>query len=223
MADADAVRGAGAPERLPARRRRRARPPTAPSPAGDVARRPPDRAPDRLVQVRSWRSSLGSVVGSSFADADHRGVLVEPLPAAQLRSRRSGPGDAFAIALRISVVVGIILAMPVLLYQLWAFVAPGPDRRRSGGPSGRGSRSRCSSSSSAWRSPTSSCRSRSAFLLAFTDDTIVAHLAAAPYFDFVTTMFLAFGLLMEFPIVLYALSPGRDPDARTACARRAGR
>ncbi len=27
-----------------------------------------------------------------------------------------------------------------------------------------------------------------------------------PYFDFVTTMFLAFGLLMEFPIVLYGLA-----------------
>ena len=36
-----------------------------------------------------------------------------------------GPGDAFAIQLRISVVIGIILAMPVLLYQVWAFVSPG--------------------------------------------------------------------------------------------------
>jgi sec-independent protein translocase protein TatC len=44
------------------------------------------------------------------------------------------------------------------------------------------------------------------FLLAFTDEYLVADLAATPYFDFVTTMFLAFGLLMEFPIVLYALS-----------------
>ena len=44
------------------------------------------------------------------------------------------------------------------------------------------------------------------FLLAFTDAVIVAHLAAPPYFDFVTTMFLAFSLLMEFPIVLYALA-----------------
>ena len=36
-----------------------------------------------------------------------------------------GPGDAFAIQLRISIVIGIILAMPVLLYQIWAFVSPG--------------------------------------------------------------------------------------------------
>ena len=44
------------------------------------------------------------------------------------------------------------------------------------------------------------------FLLAFTSDVIVAHLAAQSYFDFVTLMFLAFGLLMEFPIVVYALA-----------------
>ena len=31
------------------------------------------------------------------------------------------------------------------------------------------------------------------------------------YFDFVTTLFLAFGLVMEFPILLYGLSP-RDRD-----------
>jgi sec-independent protein translocase protein TatC len=45
-----------------------------------------------------------------------------------------------------------------------------------------------------------------AFLLSFTDDKLVADVAAGPYFDFVTTMFLAFGLVMEFPILLVGLS-----------------
>ena len=44
------------------------------------------------------------------------------------------------------------------------------------------------------------------FLLGFTDDKLVANIAAGPYFDFVTTMFLAFGLVMEFPILLVGLS-----------------
>src|SRR6478736_3227400 len=44
-----------------------------------------------------------------------------------------GPGDAFGVTLRIAVIVGLILAMPVLLYQLWAFVSPGltPSERRA--------------------------------------------------------------------------------------------
>ena len=44
------------------------------------------------------------------------------------------------------------------------------------------------------------------FLLSFTDETLVANIAAGPYFDFVTTMFLAFGLVLEFPILLVGLS-----------------
>jgi len=42
--------------------------------------------------------------------------------------------------------------------------------------------------------------------LSYTDETLVQGVAAGPYFDFVTTMFLAFGLIMEFPIVLVGLS-----------------
>ena len=50
-----------------------------------------------------------------------------------------------------------------------------------------------------------------AFLFSFTDDrdasrTAFRPAAAGPYFDFVTTLFLAFGLIMEFPIVLVGLS-----------------
>ena len=109
--------------------------------------------------------------------------------------------------MKISVVVGIILAMPVILYQLWAFVAPGltaASERRVIRPwlpmallffaLGRGDR---------LRDP--ALRDRG-FLLGFTDESLVNMIAAGPYFDFVTTLFLAFGLIMEFPIVLYALS-----------------
>jgi sec-independent protein translocase protein TatC len=60
------------------------------------------------------------------------------------------------------------------------------------------------------------------FLLQFSDEYIVAdRLAAVPYFDFVTTLFLTFGLVMEFPIVLYALSlVGIATSARLRASRR---
>ena len=48
-----------------------------------------------------------------------------------------------------------------------------------------------------------------------------ANLTAPAYYDFVTTMFLAFGLLMEFPIVLYGLARvGILSSARLAASRR---
>ncbi len=116
-----------------------------------------------------------------------------------------GLGDAFVIQIKIAIVVGIILAMPVLLYQLWAFIAPGltPTERRTVRP---------------WIPLALLFFAIGVtvayvilpfavgFLLSYTDDVLVQGIAAGPYFDFVTTMFLAFGLVMEFPILMVGLS-----------------
>ena len=59
------------------------------------------------------------------------------------------------------------------------------------------------------------------FLFSFTDDTLQARPAAGQYFDFVTTMFLAFGLVMEFPILLVGLSTvGIVTSQRLSSSRR---
>jgi sec-independent protein translocase protein TatC len=178
---------------------------------------------DHLGELRDrlFRSILaivaGSVVGFILA-ARIRNFLLEPLPGGV--AQVLGPGDAFAIQLRISIVVGIILAMPVLLYQVWSFVAPGltPDERRAARP---------------WVPLALFFFALGVgiaylvlpfavqFLLSFTDDKLVANIAAGPYFDFVTTMFLAFGLVMEFPILLVGLSRvGIVTSERLRTARR---
>ena len=59
------------------------------------------------------------------------------------------------------------------------------------------------------------------FLLSFNDDVLVANTAASQYFDFVTTMFLAFGLVMEFPILMVGLARVGILTS-TGCAPRAG-
>jgi sec-independent protein translocase protein TatC len=145
---------------------------------------------------------LGTAIGFWFWK-DIRNILIAPLPTGTVQVL--GPGDAFVIALRISVIVGIILAMPVILWQIWQFVAPGltDDEKRTVRP---------------WIPIALAffalgvgiayfvLAPATQFLLAFTDDVLVANLAAGPYFDFVTTMFLVFGLIMEFPILLFGLS-----------------
>lgn len=159
----------------------------------------------------------GGVIGFAIAPTI-RNMLIEPLPTGTVQVL--GPGDAFMIQLRIAIVVGVILAMPVILYQVWAFVAPGltPAERKAVRP---------------WipmalvffalgvsiayfvLEPATS------FLLSFTDNVLVANIAAGPYFDFVTTMFLAFGLVLEFPILLVGLSRvGILSSARLAASRR---
>ncbi len=149
--------------------------------------------------------AVGSVVGYLLSDRIIS-LLEQPLAGIQKGLIVLGPGDAFFIVMKISIAVGVILAMPVILYQLWAFVGPGltPAERRSIRP---------------WLPMAMVFFALGVtiayvilpyavgFLLSFTNGTtLIASLAAGPYFDFVTTLFLAFGLVMEFPIVLYALS-----------------
>lgn len=156
---------------------------------------------DRLIRS-ILAIAVGTVIGFYFAEPV-RDFLLAPLPDG--RAQVLGPGEGFAIQLRISVVIGIILAMPVLLYQIWSFVAPGltAAERRAVRP---------------WIPLALFFFALGVaiarlvlpyavqFLLGFTDDKLVANIAAAPYFEFVTTMFLAFGLVLEFPIVLVGLS-----------------
>ncbi len=159
---------------------------------------------DRLFKIIA-AVAIGSVVG--YLLSDRVIVLLEaPLGGLQKGLIVLGPGDAFFIVMKISIVIGIILAMPVILYQLWAFVGPGltAQERRTIRP---------------WLPMALLFFALGVviayvilpyavgFLLGFTNGTtLIASLAAGPYFDFVTTLFLAFGLVMEFPIVLYALS-----------------
>jgi sec-independent protein translocase protein TatC len=163
---------------------------------------------DHLGELRNriFRSILavaaGSVVGFYFA-TPIRNFLILPLGGRTVQVL--GIGDAFVIQMKISIVVGIILAMPVLLYQVWAFVAPGltAAERRTVRP---------------WIPLALIFFAIGvviafvilpfaiAFLFSFTDNVLVAQPAAGPYFDFVTTLFLVFGLIMEFPILLVGLS-----------------
>ena len=164
---------------------------------------------DHLSELRTRlvRVIIGVLVGSAvgfWLAVPIRNFLVTPLPSQQLQVL--GPGDAFMITLRIAFVTGVILSMPVILYQVWAFVAPGltPSERRVVRPwiplalvfFALGV-------TIAWVVLPFAV----GFLLSFTDDVLLGdRLAAGPYFDFVTTMFLAFGIIMEFPILLFGLS-----------------
>jgi len=130
-------------------------------------------------------------------------VLVAPLPTQQLQF--TGLGDAFFINVKIAIVVGIILAMPVILYQAWAFIAPGltDAERRAVRP---------------WIPIALVFFAMGVaiayvimpfavqFLLGFSSQYLNPLITAGPYFDFVTMLFLVFGLIMEFPILLYGLS-----------------
>ena len=132
----------------------------------------------------------------------------------------TGLGDAFFINLKLAIVVGIVLAMPVLVWQLWRFISPGLTReeRRMARP---------------W-APLAIVffvigvtvayvilPFASTFLLSFSSADLQPLITASEYFGFVTTLFLVFGLVMEYPIVLVLLAKvGILTSARLRSSRR---
>jgi len=154
---------------------------------------------------------LGTIVGFLLAPEALR-ILKAPLgiPAPLVFT---APGGALFLQLKLALMIGIALASPVILYELWAFVSPGltPRERRMARP---------------WI-PLALVflvlgvtvayvilPYTVSFLLGFAiPGTVEPLITTDAYFGFVTTMFLAFGLVMQFPIVLVLLSKVGIVDA----------
>jgi sec-independent protein translocase protein TatC len=209
MADADALRETGL-SGLPANTDPGVQPPSAATPP---AAAPGDGSVMSLVdhlgelRTRLFRSilavAIASAVGFAISDAAVK-ILADAIPG-DSPLFFTGLGDAFVIKIKISMVVGIIIAMPILLYQGWAFISPGltPSERRTARPwipvalffFALGT-------FIAWVVLPYAAQ----FLVSFATTDLQPLITAGSYFDFVTTLFLVFGLVMEFPILLVGLS-----------------
>ncbi len=145
----------------------------------------------------------GTILGFVFSGPIIH-FLRSPLPTSQ-PLEALGLTDALTIQLQVAMVVGVIVAMPVILYQFWAFISPGltPAERSAARP---------------WVPMAmlffafgvgvayTILPYATGFLYKFQSDDIHILLTADAYFSFVSSLFIAFGLIMEFPIVLVLLS-----------------
>jgi sec-independent protein translocase protein TatC len=130
------------------------------------------------------------------------------------------PGDGLFITLKVAVATGIVLGMPVILYQIWRFVSPGltPEERRLARP---------------WVPMALAFFAAGVaiayvvlpyaigFLSGFGTGELQNAWTASGYFGFVTTMFVGFGLVMQYPVALVLLSKvGIVTSARLRAGRR---
>ena len=127
---------------------------------------------------------------------------------------QTDPLEGFGVRMRSSAYVGIALAMPVLLWQIWQFVTPGlyPHERRYALPFvisalvlfvlGAGL--------AYYTLPRALD-----FLIDIAGEGFVTAFSAGKYFQLITYMMLAFGVGFEFPIVLIFLQMAGVLDAST--------
>ncbi len=159
-------------------------------------------------RTRLFKSLIAVSVGAVFAFAFHEEILeflARPyrvaVPDTGLAIFR--PTEAFSLVMRISLWGGVILASPVILYQLWRFVAPALSRREK-----------------KWAVPLTALfvllfalgitvgylalERGLTFLLAFGGDALEPVIGADLYYKFTMRFLLAFGIAFEFPVFLFA-------------------
>lgn len=111
--------------------------------------------------------------------------------------------EAFSVAMRVSLFGGVLLASPVWLYQIWAFISPGltPRERRWALPlvGVLASLFLAGVAFAYW-----SLNRALDFLLEFGGPTLTPLITVNDYLSFVTRFLLVFGIAFEFPVFLFA-------------------
>lgn len=171
---------------------------------------------DHLEELR-WRLvyALGALaVGLAIAFAliskvDVIGFLSQPVKPYLKPGQTlvfTHPGDVFGIVLNASLVLGLVIASPVIVYQVWAFLSPalythekkvvipvllGAVLLFAGGVA---------------LSFYGVLPLTLGFLLTFQSNSLTPMLTASEYFGFATSMSLALGAVFELPILILGLT-----------------
>nr|WP_030242844.1 twin-arginine translocase subunit TatC [Streptomyces sp. NRRL S-350] len=173
----------------------------------------------RELRNRVVKSVLAIVVFTIVAAVYHKQLenfLLQPLPqcdkanAGQFHGRCAqvsniGLTAGFNWMLKVALTAGVVAAVPVWLYQVWAFVAPGLHRHEK----------KYTVIFMVCGAPLFLAGVACAFLvmpttvevlISFTPDTTTPILPPEDYFDIATRMVLVFGLAFEFPLLLVMLN-----------------
>ncbi len=116
------------------------------------------------------------------------------------------PGDGFSILLQTSIIVGIVIALPVIIYQVWLFLSPALHKheKRVVVPVILGAVFLfvCGAALAWYFVLPMTLR----FLSSMGDEAFDQMITASEYFGFVSSMVLAMGAVFELPIAILLLS-----------------
>ncbi|HEX6068837.1 MAG TPA: twin-arginine translocase subunit TatC [Longimicrobiaceae bacterium] len=170
---------------------------------------------DHLEELR-WRliwslgaAILGAIVG--FLIVTHfnvLGILVEPIEPF-LGGEKLGflnPTDPFFITLKLAVIVGLILASPIIVYHVWSFLSPAllPSEKRAIVPSlYMGLLLFAGGVAMAYYLVVPMTLQ---FTLSFQTEAMQQMITIDKHLGFMIRLLLAFGIVFELPVVILILS-----------------
>jgi sec-independent protein translocase protein TatC len=182
-----------------------------------MAKSKPSEMPflDHLEELR-WRlvwsfAALGIGVGIGFFLSVHYdmiALLASPIAPYLVdhKLRYTHPVDTFSITIQIAMVIGGVIAAPVILYQIWAFLAPALHRREK-----RVVIPVIVSAVTLFAMGVALAfffvlPMSFKFLLNFQSESMEPMITASDYFGFISTLCLIFGATFELPLAIAALT-----------------
>ncbi|GAA3511582.1 twin-arginine translocase subunit TatC [Actinocatenispora rupis] len=170
----------------------------------------------RELRSRLFKAALAILVGFIIGYAVHTKVLdflVQPYCDLAIANRGKQGCDIvttavtsyFVVGLKLALYIGLVLACPVWLYQLWAFIAPGlhaNERRWAYGFVGVAVPLFAGGVTLAYLVVARGLE----FLLPSIASQVKAMLDVSGYIDFMTKLMVVFGLALEFPLILALLN-----------------
>ena len=148
--------------------------------------------------------ALAAVAGFLLADPIIA-LLRAPIDDRGAELIQTGVGEAFGVTIQLALVTGIAFAMPVILYEIWAFVTPGltrPERRLVWPLLGVAVALFAAGVALGYLLLPLAI----GFLLDFQIEGVDPLLGLGDYIGFVTLFLLAFGVALQFPVILFLLA-----------------